>query len=164
MPEMHLRQPGFTYSACKPFTKHKERINKFMKTGDTRYIYRNKLDKACFQHDAAYSDSKDLAKRIASDNVLRDNAFNIAKNPQYNGCERGLAGMVYKFFDKKSASKTGKITKTSERVKRAERAIASEQKGGDVHRSPSIEFDESDKSRQAISHLHKKILLLSRKK
>ena len=49
MPEMHLRQPEFVYSASGPFTKHKERINKFMKTGDTRYIYRNDLDKACFQ-------------------------------------------------------------------------------------------------------------------
>ena len=60
MSEMHLRQPGFTYSA---FTKHKERIQKFMQTGDTNYIYRNELDKPCFQHDAAYSDFKDLAKR-----------------------------------------------------------------------------------------------------
>ena len=48
MPEMHLRQPGFIYSAYGPLAKHKERINKFMKTGDTRYIYRNDLDKACF--------------------------------------------------------------------------------------------------------------------
>ena len=60
MPEMHLRQPGFVYSACGPFTKHKERTNKFMKASDTRYIYRNDLGKACFQHDAAYSKSKDL--------------------------------------------------------------------------------------------------------
>ena len=59
MPEMHLRQPGFTYSACAPFTKHNQRIQKFMQTGDTNYIYRNELDKACFQHDAAFSDSKD---------------------------------------------------------------------------------------------------------
>ena len=57
MPEMHLRQPGFTYSACGPFTKHRERINEFMNTGDTRFIYKNDLDKACFQHDSAYSDS-----------------------------------------------------------------------------------------------------------
>ena len=57
MPEMHLRQPGFTYSVCGPFTKHKERINKFINTGDTRFIYRNDLDKACFQHDSVYSDS-----------------------------------------------------------------------------------------------------------
>ena len=60
MPEMHLRQPGFAYSACGPFTKHRERINKFMKTRDTRFIYRHDLDKACFQHDSAYSDSKYL--------------------------------------------------------------------------------------------------------
>ena len=107
IPEMHLKQPGlngtmFTYSACRPFTRHKERINKFMKTGDTRYIYRNDLDKACFQHDAAYSDSKGLTKRTASDRVLRDKAFNIASNPKYNGYERGLPSMVYKFFDEKS--------------------------------------------------------------
>ena len=63
MPEMHLRQPGFTYSACVPFTKHKQRIQKFMQTRDTNYICRNELDKACFQHAAAYSDSKYLAKR-----------------------------------------------------------------------------------------------------
>ena len=48
MPEMHLRQPGFTYSACVPFTKNKERIQKFKETGDSRYIYQNKLDKVCF--------------------------------------------------------------------------------------------------------------------
>ena len=63
MPEMHLKQPGFSYSACGPFTKHKQRIHKFMQTEDTNFIYRNELDKACFQHDAAYSDSKDLAKK-----------------------------------------------------------------------------------------------------
>ena len=62
MPEMHLKQPGFTYSACRPFTKHKERIQKFKETGDTRYIYKNKLDKACFQHNMAYGDFKNLAK------------------------------------------------------------------------------------------------------
>ena len=60
MPEMHLRQPQSTYSACGPFTKNKERIQKFKKTGDSRYIYRNELDKACFQHDMAYEDFKDL--------------------------------------------------------------------------------------------------------
>ena len=53
MPEMHLKQPGFTYSACGPFTKNKERIQKFKETGDTSYIYKNELDKACFQHDMA---------------------------------------------------------------------------------------------------------------
>ena len=103
MPEMHLKQPGFTYSACGPFTENKERIQKFKETGDTKYIYRNELDKACFQHDMAYGDFKDLARRTASDKVLRDKAFNIAKNPKYDGYQRGLASMVYKIFDKKSA-------------------------------------------------------------
>ena len=62
MPEMHLKQLGFTYSACGPFTKHKQRIQKFMQTEDTNYIYKNELDKACFAHDAAYSNSKDMTK------------------------------------------------------------------------------------------------------
>ena len=60
MPEMHLRQPGFTYSACDPFTKNKERIEKFMQSGNTDFIYKNELDKACFQHDMAYGKSKDF--------------------------------------------------------------------------------------------------------
>ena len=102
MPEMHLKQPGFTYSICGPFTKNKERIQKFKETGDTSYIYKNELDKACFQHDMAYGDFKDLKRRTASDKILRDKAFNIAKNPKYDGYQRGLASMVYKFFDKKS--------------------------------------------------------------
>ena len=102
MPEMHLRQPGFTNSACGPFTKTKERIQKFKQTGDSRYIYRNEIGKACFQHDMAYGDFKDLKRRTAADNVLRDKAFNIAKNSKYDGCQRGLAIMVYKFFDKKT--------------------------------------------------------------
>ena len=59
MPEMHLKQPRFTYSACGPFTKNKERIQKFKETGDTNHIYNNELDKACFQHDMAYGDFKD---------------------------------------------------------------------------------------------------------
>ena len=78
---MDLKQPGFTYSACRPFTKDKQRIPKFRETGDTNYIYKNKLDKACFQHDMAFGDFKDLARRKASDKVLRDKAFNIAKSP-----------------------------------------------------------------------------------
>ena len=102
MPEMHLRQPQFTNSACGPFTKHKQRIQKFKETGDTNYIYKNELDKAFFAHDAAYSDSKDLTKRAIADKILRDKAFNIAKDPNYDGYQRGLASMVYKFFDKKS--------------------------------------------------------------
>ena len=104
MPEMHLKQPGFTYSACGPFTKNKERIQKFKETGDTKYIYRNEIDKTCFQHDMEYEDCDDLAKITASDKVLREKAFNIAKNPKYDGYKRGLASMTYKFFDRKSAS------------------------------------------------------------
>ena len=103
MPEMHLRQPQFTYSACGPFTKHKQRIQKFKETGDTNYIYKNELDKACFAHDAAYSDNKDLTKRTVPDKILRNRAFNIAKDQKYDGYQRGLASMVYKFFGKKSA-------------------------------------------------------------
>ena len=80
----------------------KERIQKFKETGDTSFIYKNELDKACFQHDMAYGDFKDLKRRTFSDKVLRDTAFNIAKNPKYVGYQRGLASMVYKFFDKKS--------------------------------------------------------------
>ena len=97
---MHLRQPQFTYSACGPFTKHKQRIQKFKETGDTNYIYKNELDKACFAHDAAYSNSKDLTKRTAADKILRIRVFNIAKDQKYDGDQRGLASMVYKFFDK----------------------------------------------------------------
>ena len=104
MPEIHLRQPQFTYSACEPFTKHEQRIQKFRETGDTNYIYKNELDKACFVHDASYSDSKDLTKRTIADKILKSKAFDIAKDPKYDGYQRGLASMVYKFFDSKVAS------------------------------------------------------------
>ena len=103
MPEMHLRDPIVsTYSACGPSTKHKQRIQKFMETGNTNYIYKNELDKAFFQHDMTYGDFKDLKRRTQSDKVLKDKAFKIAVNPRYNWYERGLASMVYKSFDKKS--------------------------------------------------------------
>ena len=94
MPEMYLRQPGFTHSACGLFTKNEERIQKFKETGDSQYIYQNELDKACFQHDMAYGEFKDLTRRTVSDKILRDKAFNIAKNPKYDGyqhaCFNGL--------------------------------------------------------------------------
>ena len=118
MPEMNLRQTQFTYSACGPFTKIKERIQKFKETGDRKYIYRNELDKACFQHDMAYGDFKDLARKTAADKVLRDKAFNIAKDPKYNGYQRGLVSMVYKFFDKKA--KGGGIKSTPQNEQLAE--------------------------------------------
>ena len=102
MPEMHLKQPQLVYSACGPFTRHKERIKKIKQTVDTRYIYGNELDKACFQHDSAYPDHKDLITRTEADKVLRNKAYDIASNPEYDGYQRGLASMVYKFFDEKS--------------------------------------------------------------
>ena len=115
MPEIHLKQPGSTYSACRQFTKNKERIQKFKVTGFTNYIYKNELDKACFQHDISYGDFKDLARRTASDKVLRDKAFNIVKNPKYNGYQKVLAAMVYKFFDKKFAGSSVNMHANNER-------------------------------------------------
>ena len=81
-PEIHFKTTWNTYSACGPFTKNKERTQKFKETGDTKYIYRNELDKACFQHDMAYGEFKSLAIRTASNKVLKDISFNIAKNPK----------------------------------------------------------------------------------
>ena len=104
MPEMHLKQPDFTYSTYGPFTKNKERIQKFKETeaDDTNYIYKNDLDKACFQHYMAYGKYKDLNKRTQSHRVLTDKAFEIASNPKYGGYQR-LASMVFRFFGKKSS-------------------------------------------------------------
>ena len=115
MPEMHLRQPRFVSSACGPFTRHEERIKEFKRTGDTRYIYRNELDKACFQHDSTYADHKDLINRTEADKTLRDKAYDIAGNPKYDGYQRGLASMVYKFFDKKSTGSGFKKLKNTAR-------------------------------------------------
>ena len=98
MPEIHLKQTGFTYSVCRPFTKNKKRIQNYQETGDTNYIYKNELDKAFLQHDMAYGDFKDLTRRTAPDKILRDKAFNTAKNLKYNGYQRGIACMVYNFF------------------------------------------------------------------
>ena len=86
--------PGFTYSVCGPFTKIKERIEKFMQTGNTNFIYKNKLDKACFQHDMAYGKTKDSVKRTQSDKVLKDKALETASDPKYDSYQRGLASMV----------------------------------------------------------------------
>ena len=80
MPKLHLKQPGFTYSACEPFTKHCKRILKI----SLKNLYRNELDKACFTDDAVYSDSKDLAKRTVSDKILKDGSYEIARNPKYD--------------------------------------------------------------------------------
>ena len=99
MPKLYLSQPGFTYSAYGPFTKNKERIKKIKEAGDSKYIYQNELDKACFQHDMSFGDFKDLNRRTFVDKILRDKAFNIAKYPKYDGNQRVLAAMVYEFFD-----------------------------------------------------------------
>ena len=95
VPKLHLKQPGFTYSACGPFTKHCERIWKFRETGNLKHSYRDELDKACFAYDAAYSDSKDLAKRTVSDKILKDRAYEIARNGKYDGYQRALASIVF---------------------------------------------------------------------
>ena len=116
MPEIHLRQPQFTYSACGPFTKHEKRIQKFKETGDTNYVYKNELDKACFVHDAAYSDSKDLTKRTVADKILKNKAFDIAKDSKYDGYQRGLASMIYKFFDSKVSGSGAKLTLQNEQL------------------------------------------------
>ena len=73
-----------------------------MQTGNTDFVYKNELDKACFQHDIAYGKFKDLIKRTQSDKVLKDKVFKIANTPKYDSYQKGLASMVYKFFDKKS--------------------------------------------------------------
>ena len=101
MLEMHFKQPGFIYSACGLFIRNIERTEKSMQEDNTDFIYRNELDKACFQDDMAYGKSKDLAKITQSDKVLRDKAFKIASDPKYDGYQRGLASMVYEFLDKK---------------------------------------------------------------
>ena len=103
MPEIHLKQPGFTCSAYGPFSKNKERIGKFLQTGNTDFIYKNELDKSCFQYDMVYGKLKDLSKRAHSDKVLKDKAFKIASDPEYDVYQRGLASMGYKFFNKKSS-------------------------------------------------------------
>ena len=83
--------------------KNKERIQKIKETGDSRCIYENELDKACFQHDMTYGDFKDLNRRTISGKILRDKAFNIVKNPKYDKYQRDFASIVYKVFDKKTS-------------------------------------------------------------
>ena len=103
MPELHLWDPKVKkYSACGPFTKHGQRISQFMKDGRLSDLYKNQLDKACFQHDAAYNKYKDLKNRTQSDIVLKKKAYEIAVDPKVDGFQRSLAAMVCKFFDEKS--------------------------------------------------------------
>ena len=114
-PEIHLKQPGFTYRACGLFTKNKERNEKFMETGDTNFIYNNELDKVCFQHDMAYGKTKDLVNRTQSDKVFKDKAFKIASDPKYDGYQRGLVSMIYKIFDNKSGG-SGMVNKPNDEL------------------------------------------------
>ena len=93
MPEMHLRQPRFTYIAFGPFIKNKEKLQTFKET-DSKYIYQIELDKACFQHNIAYGGFENLPTEPAADKVLHDKAFNIAQNPKYGKYQRDLASMV----------------------------------------------------------------------
>ena len=105
-PQEGLRQ--LAYSACGTFTKKKKRIQKFKETRDSQYIYQNEVNKACFQHDMAYGDFKDLNRRTASNKTLRDEGLNIGKTLKYSGYQRSLASMVYKCFDKKTAGGAAK--------------------------------------------------------
>ena len=153
MPEIHLRQPQFTYSACGPFTKHEQRIQKFRETGDTNYIYKNELDKACFVHDVAYSDSKDLTKRTVADKILKNKAFDIAKDPKYDGYQRGLASMVYKFFDSKVASPDKKSVGSGAKCVNTKITPQNEQLAEELHKPISRKF----KKRKVYSTFKDKI-------
>ena len=99
MSVLYVRQPGFTYSADH-LQKDKKRSQKIKEAEDSPYIYQNELDNACSQHDMAYGDFKCLTRRTASDKILCNKAFNIAKTTKYDGYQRGLASMLYNFFDK----------------------------------------------------------------
>ena len=102
MPEMHLKQPGFTYSVCGPFTKNKERNKKFIQTGNTDFNYRNELDKACFQHDIVFGLSKDLVKEL---NQTKSEEIQHLKLHiiQIWWLSKRISISVYKVFDKKSS-------------------------------------------------------------
>ena len=126
MPEIYLRQPRFTYSACGSFTKNKERIQNFKEIEDLRYIYQYELDKACFQHDMAYVNFKYLNRRTASDKILRDKTFNIAKNPKYDGYQRGLASVVHNFFDKKKSGAAAMLARSETLATRNKSVIKKE--------------------------------------
>ena len=142
-PEMHLRQPRFVYSACGPFTRHKERIKEFKRTGDTRLLYRNELDKACFKHDAAYTKYKDVENRLISAQKLKNSACDIASNPKYDGYQRGLASMAYKFFDSKVA-KLDKKTMSG--------------KGNAKHTAKPISLERSGNNKILAEELHKPVI------
>ena len=104
LPELHSKQPGCTYSVCGPFTKHCERIQKFRETGNLKHLHRSELYNVYFAHNAAYFDSKDLAKTTISEKILKDRAHQIARNCKYDGYQKALASMIHRLFYKKTAS------------------------------------------------------------
>ena len=95
---LHLKESEFTYIACKPFTRHCQKIQKFREICNLKYLFRRELEKAFFAHDAAYSDRNDLTNRTISDKILKDRFYEIARNCKYNGYQIALASIVYKFF------------------------------------------------------------------
>ena len=101
MTKLHVNHPRFTYIACGPFTKHCERIQRFRETDNFKHLYRKEWGIASFAHDAAYYESKDLAKITISDKILQDRACKIARNRKYERYERAIASMVYKFLIRK---------------------------------------------------------------
>ena len=98
IPELHLKQQEFTSSACGLFIKHRQRIQNFRETGNLKHLYRNELEKTCFGQDPAYSNNKDFVKRTISEKILKDRAYEVARNRKYDGYQRALASMIYKFF------------------------------------------------------------------
>ena len=110
MPEMHLNQLGFTYNTCGPFTKNKERIKKLKEKGDSRYIYQNEVNKACYQHDIAYGDFKDLSRSTIADKVLHDKAFYVAKIPNVMDINVDLLQWFINFLIKKRLVEHLKMT------------------------------------------------------
>ena len=139
MSKVYLRQPGFTYSAWIPFIKNKKRIKKFKETGDSRHIYQNKLDKACFQHNMEYGGFKDFNKKTFADKLLRDKAFNMAKHPKYGGYQTDLALIVYRFCDEKISGRGIKNENISnkELAKKLHKQLIRKLKKRNVH-SPFI--------------------------
>ena len=124
-----------------------ERIQKFKETGDSQYIYKNELDKACFQHDMDYGDSKDLTRRTGSDKIFRDKAFNIAKNLNY-GYQRAFSSMVYKFFDEITSGGAAMLAQSETLATRATQnksAVKNENmsnKAAELHKSIIRKFKE----------------------
>ena len=103
MPKMHLWDPKVKiYSACGPFTRHKQRINDFMGDGKLSHITKNRSDAACFQHDSTYNEYKDSLNRKKSNVALKKKALKIATDPKFDGYQKGLASMVWSFFDKRT--------------------------------------------------------------